>query len=135
MVVELKAPKCKISPKELSQIFGYGYKIKENSQFPSDKVKYKLLLISSKINGKADTQIKSNNLRKEKPFLYQKIDEKNIEIYVMTWAELLELNKRKLGYLSNKLKVKEKDVSEVFEEEYPEIVDATFSSRMRKTTK
>ncbi len=133
MVVELKAPKCKISPKELSQIFGYGYKIKENSQFPSDKVKYKLLLISSKINGKADTQIKSNNLRKEKPFLYQKIEEKNIEIYVMTWAELLELNKRKLGYLSNKLKVKEKDVSEVFEEEYPEIVDATFTSRMRKT--
>lgn len=132
MVVELKAPRCKISPKELDQIFNYGYKIKENSQFPKDKVRYKLLLISSSINDKAKTKINANKMSSEKPFLYQKITDKNIEIYIMTWAELFELNKRKLGYLSNKLSVKEKSVEATFEEEYPNIIDETFTSRLRK---
>lgn len=59
MIVELKSPKCAIGQKELNQIDRYAFTVEENSALPSDKVKYKLLLISSKLNGYAKSKVKS----------------------------------------------------------------------------
>lgn len=50
MVVELKSPKCSIGLKELNQIDRYAFKLEQHSALPSDKVKYKLILVSSKLN-------------------------------------------------------------------------------------
>ncbi|RYJ51337.1 hypothetical protein DR871_012980 [Flavobacterium petrolei] len=133
MVVELKSPKCSIGQKELNQIDRYAFTIEENSALPSDKVKYKLLLISSKLNSYAKSKVKSQRENyKDNPFLYDRKTEKNIEVYVMTWSELIELNKRKLGYLHNQLSIKDKSVKEKFENEYPNLIDEKVSAQLRK---
>jgi hypothetical protein len=132
MVVELKAPKCAISEKELNQIDRYAFTIEENSALPSNKVKYKLILISSRLSKFAKSKVKSRRESfPDTPFLYDKKSEKNIEVYVMEWAELIEQNKRKLGYLSNQLKIKDKSVNDKFEAEYAELITEKISSQLR----
>ncbi|KIX19844.1 hypothetical protein SY27_17520 [Flavobacterium sp. 316] len=132
MVVELKAPKCAISKKELNQIDEYAFTIEQNSALPNDKVKYKLILISSHLTKFAKSQVNSRRVNfPDNPFLYDIKTEKNIEVYVMEWSELIEQNKRKLGYLSNKLNIKDKSVKLKFEEEYAELIDEKISAQLR----
>ncbi|ANH81187.1 hypothetical protein A8C56_09510 [Niabella ginsenosidivorans] len=132
MIVELKAPKCAISEKELNQIDRYAFTIEQHSGLPANKVKYKLLLISSKLTKFAKSKVKSRRSNSpDQPFLYDKKSEKNIEVYVMEWAELIEQNKRKLGYLSNQLKIKDKTVNEKFETEYSELITEKTSAQLR----
>lgn len=132
MVVELKSPKCSISEKELNQIDRYAFTIEENAGFPANKVKYKLILISSRLTKYAQSKLKSSREKfSDTPFLYDKKTGKNIEIYVMEWSELIEINKRKLGYLSTQLNVKDKSVKEKFEKEYSELIDEKISAQLR----
>jgi hypothetical protein len=132
MIVELKAPKCAISEKELSQINRYAFTIEQHAALPSEKVKYKLVLISSKLTKFAKSQTKSRReTYPDHPFLYEKKTEKNIEVYVMEWSELIEQNNRKLGYLSNKLNIKDKSVKIKFEKEYAELIDEKISAQLR----
>lgn len=132
MIVELKAPKCAISEKEINQINRYAFTIEEKSSLPSNNVKYKLILISSKLTKYAQSQVKSRRQQYDIPFLFDKKTNKNIEVYIMEWSELIDLNRRKLGYLSNHLRVREKDVKETFETEYSELVDTKISAQLRK---
>jgi hypothetical protein len=67
----------------------------------------------------------------DNPFLYDIKTEKNIEVYVMEWSELIEQNNRKLGYLSNKLNIKDKSVKKKFEKEYAELIDEKIASQLR----
>jgi hypothetical protein len=132
MIVELKAPKCAISEKELNQIDRYAFTIEEHSGLPTSKVKYKLLLISSRLTKFAKSKVKSRRISfPDQPFLYDKKGDKNIEVYVMEWSELMEQNKRKLGYLSNQLKIKDKTVNEKFETEYAELITEKMSAQLR----
>jgi len=132
MVVELKSPKCAIGLKELNQIDRYAFTLEQHSALPSEKVKYKLILVSSRLNAYAKSKVKSQReLYRETPFLFDKKTEKNIEVYVMSWAEIIELNKRKLGYLHKQLEVKDKSVKEKFEEEYPQLIDEKVNAQLR----
>lgn len=132
MVVELKAPKCAISKKELNQIDEYAFTIEQHSALPNEKVKYKLILISSRLTKYAKSQVKSRRLTfPDNPFLYDRKTEKNIEVYVMEWSELIEQNNRKLSYLANKLNIKDKSVKKKFEKEYAELIDEKISAQLR----
>ena len=53
LVVELKAPRVKISPKEIGQVMKYAQEIEEMGVFP-DRLNYKILLISSNFNKSAN---------------------------------------------------------------------------------
>ena len=132
LIVELKAPNCAISGKELNQIDRYAFTLEEKSSLPNDKVNYKLILISSQLTKFAKSKVKSKRNEYNKPFLYDIKTEKDIEVYVMEWSELIESNKRRLGYLSNQLKISDKKVKIKFEEEYSELIDEKISSRLQK---
>lgn len=132
MVVELKSPSCAINRKELQQIDDYAYTIATYPSLPINDVKYKLILISSKIAPFAESKIKAARTKYNKPFLYDIKTEKNIEVYVLSWSELIEINKRKLGYLSSRLNVKDKSVKTKFEEEYAELIDEKVSARLTR---
>lgn len=132
MVVELKSPKCAISKKELNQIDEYAFTIEQHSGLPNEKVKYKLILISSRLTKYAKSQVNSRRLNSpDNPFLYDRKTEKNIEVYVMEWSELMEQNNRKLSYLANKLNIKDKSVKKKFEKEYAELIDEKISAQLR----
>ncbi|MEY4538254.1 MAG: hypothetical protein RLZZ306_11, partial [Bacteroidota bacterium] len=132
MIVELKSPKCAISEKEINQINRYAFTIEENAGLPNDKVKYKLILISSNLTKYAKSQVKSKRLLfPDNPFLFDRKTEKNIEVYVIEWAEIIEQNKRKLGYLSSQLSIKDKSVKIKFEDEYSKLIDEKISAQLR----
>ncbi len=134
MVVELKSPKCAIGQKELNQIDKYAFAIENHDGLSSNKVRYKLILISSKLTPYAQSKMDSSFKTHQIPHLYDVKIGKNIEVYVMKWSDLLEQNKRKLGYLSSQLKVKDKSVMEKFEKEYPELIDKKVSARLLKVS-
>lgn len=132
MVVELKAPCCAISDKEMSQISRYAFTIEEFPGLPSQGVRYKLILISSKLTRFAQSNIKSKrDAYPNIPFLVERKKDRDIEVYVMTWAELIESNRRKLGYLSNQLEVKDKSAADIFEEEYSHLIDEKLSAELK----
>ena len=82
LVVELKSPVCAISKKELNQIDDYAFTIERYSGLPKEDIKYKLILISSKVTEFAKSKLKSARKTYDKPFLYNKSAEKDIEVYV-----------------------------------------------------
>lgn len=135
MIVELKAPKCKLSQKELGQIDRYAYTIENYPSLSSHNTVYKLILVSTDITGFTKSKLTSSRAKyPNHPFLYDlKTDNgKHIEVYVMTWAEIIEANKRKLKYLANGLKTMDEDVKEKFEKEYPTILNEKVQATLRK---
>lgn len=127
LIVELKAPKVKISPKELSQVRKYATQIAQSSFTPKD-VNFIILLVSSEINKEALMEIpgkEGNNSFLMSP------KNSNVSVYVMRWADLIEKSRRRLQYLSSLLKTKDVDVVEKATKEFPEI-DFGLTSTLRK---
>jgi len=133
MVVELKSPKCAIGAKEIQQLERYAFAIENNDAAPSEKVNYKLVLISSRLTAFAKSKAASSFETYRVPFLLERKTEKNIELYIMPWRELIETNQRKLSYLSGKLKVKDRKVREKFESEYADLLDPKGTARLTKS--
>lgn len=131
LIVELKAPKVKISPKELAQVKKYAFEIEEAGVFP-DKLKYKILLVSSDISRQASFDIFSQSKNDSNPYLYFKNEQGNIEIWVIKWSDLLEKVKRKLKYMANILRVKDVDVKEKALQDFEEIDFGRVSSTLKK---
>lgn len=128
LVVELKAPKVKISPKELQQVMKYAREIEKSSVTPSN-VRFKILLVSSTINDDASFEIKGEE---DNPYLYFRSKNKNIEIWVMKWSDVIENIKRKLKYMSTILEVKDVDVHEKASKDFEEINFGRTSSTLKK---
>lgn len=133
LVVELKAPKVKISPKELSQVMKYAREIDQKDVF-SDRLKYKILLVSTGINKNAEFDIKGSQKSKgnSNPYFYFKNENENIEIWVIKWSDLFENLKRKLKYMSTMLETKDFDVRQKAERDFENIELGRTSSTLRK---
>ncbi len=133
LIVELKAPKVKISPKELSQVMRYGREIDQKDVF-SDRLKYKILLVSSGINKNAEFEIKGNQKSNSNsnPYFYFKNENENIEIWVIKWSDLFENLKRKLKYMSTMLETKDFDIREKAERDFEDIELGKTSSTLKK---
>ena len=127
MIVELKAPKVKISPKELSQARKYATQIAQSPYAPND-VKFVVLLVSSEINKEAQLEIPG---KEGNQYFLMSPKNSNVEVYVMRWADILEKSRRRLKYLSSLLKTKDVDVVEKAKKDFPEI-DFGLTSTLRK---
>lgn len=127
LIVELKAPKVKISPKELSQARKYATQIAQSPYAPND-VKFVVLLVSSEINKEAQMEIpgKENN-----PYFLMSPKNSNVNVFVMRWADIIEKSRRKLQYLSSLLKTKDVDIVEKAKKDFPDI-DFGLTSTLRK---
>lgn len=131
LVVELKAPKVKISPKELEQVMKYATEIDKLDSISSN-VNFKILLISSSINSDAQYRINGNRANKENPYFYFRNENKNVEIWVMKWSDLIENVKRKLSYMSNILHTKDVDVQEKASRDFEEIEFGKYNSTLKR---
>jgi hypothetical protein len=127
LIVELKAPRVKISPKELEQVRKYAREI-EKSPTMSNNIKFKILLVSSEINADAASQILG---KEDNPYLLFE-NKKNIEIWVMKWADILENLKRKLTYMSTILRTKDINVQEKASKDFAEIDFSKINSTLKK---
>lgn len=131
LIVELKAPKVKISPKELGQVMKYAREI-EKKGFFSKKIRFKILLVSSEINSEAGFDIKGRQKGQDNPYYYFENEDKNIEILVIKWSDLIENVKRKLKYMSAILKTKDVDVQEKAKRDFEDIDFGKTSSTLKK---
>lgn len=131
LIVELKAPKVKISPKELNQVMKYAREIEKSSSISSD-VKFKILLISSDINDDAQFDITGRQKGHDDSYFYFINENKNIEINVMRWCDLIENLKRKLTYMSHILHTKDIDVQEKAEKDFEGIDFGKYTSSLKK---
>ena len=127
LIVELKAPKVKITPKELSQVRKYATQIAQSPYAPND-VQFVVLLVSSDINKEAQLEIPGKD---GNPYFLMSPKNSNVNVYVMRWVDILEKSKRRLKYLSSLLKTKDVDVVEKAKKDFPEI-DFGLTSTLRK---
>ena len=49
---------------------------------------------------------------------------------MMTWREIIDINRQKLTYMSDTLKVKEQSANEYFQKNYPDLVDFKTKSKL-----
>lgn len=131
LVVELKAPKVKISSVEIQQAMKYARQIEE-SPFYSEDMNVHVILISTDINKDTQFNIKGIQKPRDNPFFYFQNENKNIVVSVMRWAQVIEMNKRKLNYLSGRLKIKDIDVEEKINNDFSEIGFDKVRSTLRK---
>jgi hypothetical protein len=131
LVVELKAPKVKISPKELEQAMKYASEI-ERLDASSLNIHYKIILISSSINHDAEFRVRGNQRKEDNPYFYFRNENNNIEVWVIKWSELIENAKRKLKYMANILKTKDIDVQEKVKKDFAEIDFNKTSSSLKR---
>lgn len=132
MIVELKAPRCKISSKEITQIEKYAFAVESSAAIPKQNTKFKLVLIAADITAQAKSKIKSASEAYNTPFLLERKKDVDIEIFVMTWAELINTQRAKLNYLSKHLKIKDKSVKDKFEMEYPHLINQKMRTMLKK---
>jgi hypothetical protein len=131
LIVELKAPKVKISPKEIGQAMKYAREIEKLSAL-SDNINYRILLISSDINTDAKFDLIGRQKDEDNPYFYFRSESKNIEIWIMKWSDLIENTKRKLKYMSHILEVKDIDVQEKAQKDFSDIEFNKMSSSLKK---
>lgn len=131
LVIELKAPKVKISRKELGQVMKYAEEIERKGVF-CEQIRFKIVLVSSEINTSAKFEIKGRQQGMDNPYFYFKNELGNIEVWVLKWSDILENVKRKLKYMANVLKTKDIDVQEKAQRDFEEIQLSKVSSTLRK---
>ncbi len=133
LIVELKAPRVKISPKELEQAMNYANDI-QTKDFFSDNIHFHIVLVSSSINNNAKFRIKGQQKGKEDPYFYFENETGNIRVSVMKWADIIESNKRRLKYMANELKTKDISVQDKIENDFKEIEFKKVRSFLRKVS-
>lgn len=131
LIVELKAPKVKISPKELDQVMKYAQEIEEMGVFP-DRLNYKIILVSSDINKRAKFDIEGRQKGQENPYFYFKNEQGNIEVWVIKWSAIIEKVKRKLKYMAHILETKDVDVQQKAKRDFEDIDFGKTSSTLKK---
>jgi hypothetical protein len=119
LIVELKAPNVKISMKELDQARKYRQDIEKLGKFSKKNTQYKIILISSDISSTARSEI--GIIDKNRPSLYQKSKDYDIEIHVIKWSDIIDERKQHLKYLGNYLETRDVDLQEIFLTDYSEL--------------
>jgi hypothetical protein len=135
MIVELKAPKVRISQKELNQINRYKFDIEQLGKFSKLDTKYKIILISSDITPIAESQIGTVDKNQPTLFATSNNDAYDIEVHVMKWSDIIARNRQHLTYLGNYLATKDVDVLDMFKNEYPQLDIKTLVTHTLKAKK
>ena len=100
LVIELKAPKVKITAVHMTQIEDYALAVEEDDRFNTVKgLKWHFWLVSDAYNSQVAARI--NNGPDPQRRLIQKGD--RIQIGIKTWGEILEENNARLQFVKEKL--------------------------------
>ncbi|MGW0839433.1 ATP-binding protein [Streptomyces sp. NPDC002787] len=97
LVVELKAPKVKVTGKELEQIKSYALAVSEDPQFADVRVEWDFWLVTSEMN----RMVRAETRQKDKPrgcAWDLSEGEASIRVWVKTWSDLIEESKGRLQY-------------------------------------
>jgi hypothetical protein len=100
LVIELKAPKVKITAHHLMQIEGYALAVEEDARFNRvDGLRWHFWIISDEYNKEVEARIKNG------PDPLRRLIQKGarVSVGVKTWGEILEENNARLQFVKEKL--------------------------------
>lgn len=100
LVVELKAPRIKLTSKETTQIKGYAFSVAKDERFRDASTRWNFWLISNAVDEFVEHEVRSANL--PRGVLYQ-AEDRALTIWVKTWSQVLEENKARLQFFQEKL--------------------------------
>jgi hypothetical protein len=106
LVVELKAPKVKLTAKHLTQLEDYALAVEEDPRFHRvDGLKWHFWIVSDEYNSQVSARIKNG------PDPHRRLIQKGdrVAVGVKTWGELLEENHTRLQFVKEKLEHKVDD--------------------------
>jgi len=132
LILELKAPKVRISHKELNQVKQYAYEIEESGILPNRLI-YKIYLLSAHFTKRAKSELNGTQTTAGIPYFYWRNENQNIEIYVIEWSDIIETTKRRLNYMASELKVKDLSVKDKIIKDFSDIDFEDLKSRLKKS--
>lgn len=95
LVVELKRPSVKISPKEIDQILDYAQSVSRDPRFIKTGCDWEFWLVGNELTDRAGFRVRKDG-RVE-------TNDESVRIYVKMWSEILEENKGRLQFFKEKL--------------------------------
>lgn len=127
LIIELKAPRVRLSSKEFEQVYRYANEIEKSSFVPSSsKVSFEIWLVGNEISGTVINRlggIGSDELQ---------YSSDRIKIKVKKWSDILEDARRRLSYMSQLLAVRDVNIKEKAERDFAEINFGKNSSSMKR---
>ncbi|MBN3786005.1 ATP-binding protein [Burkholderia sp. Ac-20353] len=98
LVVELKAPKVKIGPDEVTQIQGYAFSVMEDARFSKVGVTWNFWVISDELTPYVEKLVGESGILHKNP-------DTNLTIYAKTWAQILDENRARMKFFQDSLQV------------------------------
>lgn len=100
LVVELKRPKVEVGPTELEQTKNYALAVAKDDRFNTSSTRWEFWVVSSGVKGTAD----EDRRQKNKPFgLAVEYESHQIQIWIKTWADILQEAEHRLKFVQAKL--------------------------------
>ncbi|HDR1847434.1 TPA: type I restriction enzyme HsdR N-terminal domain-containing protein, partial [Pasteurella multocida] len=126
LVVELKRPSQKINSEVITQIKNYAYAVSSDERFDHSKTKWTFIAVSNELDQFAKRE--SNQRGKRKGVVSDDL-EYNVEVIVMTWAEIINNARARLDFYKEQLSynVDHNSVDEYLKEKHNEYLPATYS--------
>ncbi|HDR1256043.1 TPA: type I restriction enzyme HsdR N-terminal domain-containing protein, partial [Pasteurella multocida] len=126
LVVELKRPSQKINSEVITQIKNYAYAVSSDERFDHSKTKWTFIAVSNELDQFAKRE--SNQRGKRKGVVSDDV-EYNVEVIVMTWAEIINNARARLDFYKEQLSynVDHNSVDDYLREKHNEYLPKTYS--------
>lgn len=104
LVVELKRPSQKINADVITQIKNYAYALQEDSRFDKRRCRWKFIAVSNELDSFAKRELEGGSDGR----IYRAT---GIEIYIMTWSQVITNAKARLKFYQEQLNYQSNDES------------------------
>lgn len=107
LVVELKRPSQKITADVIAQIKNYAYAVQDDQRFDKQRCRWKFIAVSNELDNYAQRD-RQNSLNSLNGCIHRA---DGLEIYIMTWSEVITNAKARLKFYQEQLNYKSDDAS------------------------
>ncbi|MFT3787855.1 MAG: ATP-binding protein [Tepidisphaeraceae bacterium] len=101
LVIELKAPKVPIGPRELEQTISYAQAVIKDDQFINSQTCWRFWALSNRLEGTAETM--AHQRGKPPGLAWEPDGGQDVQVWAMSWSELLANATRRLHWVQENL--------------------------------
>ncbi len=100
LVIELKRPKVKVGPKELTQVKRYALAVSKDERFRAVKAKWDFWVLTNEYDDLVAAETSQAN---RAPGLVMDTNELGLRVWVKTWGQVLDENRARLQFVQDRL--------------------------------
>ena len=131
LIVFVKSPSTLINTKDVASLQTFLMELENNPLYPKKNYSYVLIYIASKINDIARNML-YQDIKGENSFMVKNsgISNQKLKAFAYEWSELIELNKHKLEFMNDTLRLNKSDTLSSFIQEYEDRYQPASSGRL-----